>query len=113
MRWSQSRRRGLANPILVNRMNAPRIPASPAELLEALGAIFPEFRGQHDPESFCGSSTFHSILIEFCSFFGTASRSSSPKQLRALGELASAAVTASDASSPSSLGNAFATCLLE
>jgi hypothetical protein len=98
---------------LVRRMSARQIPTSPMELLEALSAIYPEFQGEYDPAGYYGRSSFHSILTGFCCFFGAVSQSSSPKQLRALGQLISAAVTAPDASHPSSLGNAFGTCLLE
>lgn len=85
------------------------LPKTPEQLLEELFVIFPEFHAEvsrqtrNDPYQ-----TYHSVLIDFTPFFGARLASFSEKQLRAFGELVSAAVAGGGL-----LENAFGTCLLE
>ncbi len=83
------------------------LPQSPEELLELLLAIFPEYRVARQPLH-DGPPTFHSVVIEFSTFFGGPTCSMSKDQLRSFGQLVSAAM---EAGGP--LENAFGTCLLE
>jgi hypothetical protein len=84
------------------------LPVTPEELLEELFTIFPEYRVAYDGPIHDDTPTFHSVLMAFTPFFGGRLASFSERQLRAFGELVSAAVTAGG-----SLENAFSTCLLE
>jgi hypothetical protein len=86
------------------------LPQTPSMLLEGLFAIFPQYRSDypqygplHDNDP-----SFHSILIEFSFFFGTALASFSEPQLRQFGEMVNEAVAKGGP-----LANAFETCLLE
>jgi hypothetical protein len=83
-------------------MSTLHLPDSPTQLLEQLCAIVPSFQGEHDPDCYSGSSTFHSILIDFTCFFGTACESLTQQQLQMLGLLASAAVEDPGSAEPSS-----------
>jgi hypothetical protein len=83
------------------------LPQTPEDLLERLSAIFPEYRAARRPLH-GEAPTFHSVLIEFSTFFGGPACSLSEHQLRSFGELVSAAMEAGG-----HLENAFATCLLE
>ena len=83
------------------------LPQSPEELLERLIAIFPEYQTAHRPLH-DNAPSFHSVLIQFSTFFGGPAGSMSERQLRSLGELVNAAMEAGGR-----LENAFATCLLE
>lgn len=84
------------------------LPATPEELLEELFIIFPQYRAAYDGPIHDDTPTFHSVLMAFTPFFGGQVASFSEQQLRAFGELVSAAVAAGG-----SLENAFSTCLLE
>lgn len=84
---------------------ARRVPEHPEQLLEALFAIFPEYRAGYVEPIHDGEPTFHSVLIGFSSFPLAAS---SERQLRDFGQWVSAAVAAGGP-----LANAFETCLLE
>ena len=85
----------------------PDLPQSPEGLLEQLYVIFPEYRANRHPLRE-DAPTFHSVLIELGSFFGSPACSMSQPQLRSFGDLVNAAMEAGG-----SLENAFATCLLE
>lgn len=84
------------------------LPQSPEQLLEALFAIFPQYRARHSAESEDDAPTYHSVLREFTSFFGAELASFSEAQLRSFGALVSEAVAQAGP-----LENAFGTCLLE
>lgn len=84
---------------------ARALPRSPEQLLEELFAMFPQYRAEYTDPIHDETPTFHSVLIGFSSF---RLASSSEAQLRAFGELVSAAVAAGGP-----LANAFETCLLE
>ena len=86
------------------------LPQTPAELLEELFVIFPQYRSNYANYGPLHDSppTFHSILIEFTVFFGAELASLSEEQLRKLGTLVNEAVAQDGL-----LENAFATCLLE
>jgi hypothetical protein len=84
------------------------LPQSPEQLLEELFSIFPQYRARYDGPIHDDTPTFHSVLMTFTPFFGAEAASLSEAQLRAFGELASAAVAAGGP-----LENAFRTCLLE
>jgi len=86
---------------------ATALPQSPKELLERLIAIFPEYRTAQRPIH-NDAPSFHSVLIEFSTFFGGPGCSISEAQLRSFGELVSTAIEAGG-----QLENAFATCFLE
>src|SRR5437762_11014473 len=87
---------------------APVLPQSPEELLKQLFTIFPEYQSAYTGPIHDDDPSFHSVLIDFSTFFGRAANSSSEKQLRSFGQLVSAAVEAGGV-----LENAFGTCLLE
>ena len=82
-------------------------PQSSEELLERLFAIFPEYRTARRPLH-DDALSFHSALIEFSTFLAGPACSVSERQLRAFGDLVSAAKAGGGP-----LENAFATCLLE
>jgi hypothetical protein len=84
------------------------LPATPEELLEELFTTFPQYRAAYDGPIHDETPTFHSVLIAFTPFFGGQIASLSEQQLRAFGELVSAAVA-----DGGSLENAFGACLLE
>jgi len=83
------------------------IPQSPEELLERLFAIFPEYRAARS-RLHGDVPTFHTVLVEFSTFFGGPACSLSERQLRSFGDLVSVAMEAGGR-----LESAFATCLLE
>ena len=83
------------------------LPPTPEALLEKLFEIFPQLRTDYQPIH-DDTPTFHSVLIAFTGFFGAHSSTFSERQLRAFGDLVSAAVAAGGV-----LANAFETCLLE
>jgi hypothetical protein len=83
-------------------------PTTPAELLEQLFAIFPQYRTNFAGPIHDGEPTYHSVLLAFTSFFGAQVASFSEAQLRSFGELVNRAVEQDDL-----LENAFGTCLLE
>jgi hypothetical protein len=90
-------------------MGKTNLPTSPRGLAVALSSIFPTFEvGKTDPYDPYGAPTFHSIMIDFTTFFGRASRSCSQKQLRSFGALVNQAVRQSGP-----LENAISTCFLE
>jgi hypothetical protein len=87
------------------------VPASPAELADALAAIFPSFQLEElKPEEFVYEPpiTFHYVMSEFASFFGKGASSFSGRQLQELAELI---VRAN--SHGGDLENAIGTCFLE
>ena len=84
------------------------LPSTPEALLEELYTIFPEYRAKYDGPIHEFMPTYHSVLMGFTPFLGGERVSFSDRQLRALGDLASAAVAEGGM-----LGNAFDTCLLE
>jgi|SRR6187402_2576110 len=84
---------------------SPSLPATPEQLLERLGAIFPKFSADSNDRT---ARTFHSILREFTVFFGIEFSSASIAQIQALGTLINEATA-----KPSTLENAFGTCFLE
>jgi hypothetical protein len=86
-------------------MKAPALPQSPEELLEALFAIFPEYRAHYSPIH-DEVPSYHSVLIAFSTLFDAAS--CSQKQLKTFGALINEAVT-----EDGELENALGTCLLE
>ena len=83
------------------------LPQSPEGLLERLVTIFPEYRATRRPLH-DDAPTFHSVLVEFSTFFGSPACSMSEHQLRSFGELVSAAMETGGR-----MENAFASCLLE
>ena len=84
------------------------LPKTPEELLEELFIIFPQYRAAYGGPIHDETPTFHSVLMAFTPFFGAQIASLSERQLRAFGELVSAAVDVGGA-----LESAFGTCLLE
>jgi hypothetical protein len=82
-------------------------PQTPAELLEELFVIFPQYQTDYAPIH-DAAPTYHSVLLAFTSFFGAQSASFSEIQLRSFGELVNRAVEQKGL-----LENAFSTCLLE
>ena len=86
------------------------LPQTPEALLEELFSIFPKYRSDYQKYGplHSGPPTFHSILIEFTSFFGTEFVSFSETQLNKFGNLVNEAVKQGG-----KLENAFDTCLLE
>jgi hypothetical protein len=102
------------------------LPQNPAQLLEKLFGIFPEYRAAYtgpihgDAPTFHSvllgftgpihgdAPTFHSVLLGFTPFLGSASTRFSDAQLRTFADLINAAVE-----NGGSLENAFGTCLLE
>jgi hypothetical protein len=81
-------------------------PETPGRLLDALVAIFPEFRGEWETGE--TPDTFHQVMLGFTQFFGSRARSLSPEDLGRLGDLINKAVA-----QDGPLENAVATCLLE
>jgi hypothetical protein len=79
---------------------------TPDELLDALGAMFPDFSAEWEQDE--RPTSFHGVLIRFTPFFGSVARTSPPHALRRLGNLINAAVAAGGP-----LENAMSTCLLE
>jgi hypothetical protein len=81
--------------------------ASPASLLAALQALFPDFGDEElaaDIQS--GEANLHTIMMEFASFFRAAA--AKPAQLSGLASLMGQCVAATD-----ELENAVGTCFLE
>jgi hypothetical protein len=75
--------------------------------------IFPEFIQDHTTQDLEASEsegipTFHSVMMPFTQYFGTARGSITPEQLRALASLVNQAVSLDD-----DLENAVSTCFLE
>jgi hypothetical protein len=79
---------------------------TPVKLLDALAAIFPEFRAEWEPDEV--PATFHEVMLRFTPFFGPRATTVSPRELSRLGELISESV-----GRDGPLSNAVATCLLE
>lgn len=71
-------------------------------------AIFPESCAKPLYDIDIAPPSYHSILIEFTTFFGKENASFSEDQLRSLGRMVNDAVAQGDL-----LENAFATCFLE
>ncbi len=92
----------------VRHVSLSTLPQSPAQLLEALRAIFPLYRAGYAGPIHDDTPTYHSVLLAFTPFFGAQFTSFSDAQLRTFGELVSAAVAQEGL-----LENAFGTCLLE
>lgn len=84
------------------------LPQNPAQLLEKLFAIFPEYRVAYAGTIHGDAPTFHSVLLCFTPFVGSAWTGFSDAQLRAFADLINAAVE-----NGGSLENAFGACLLE
>jgi hypothetical protein len=81
-------------------------PETPERLLDALAAIFPEFRGAWEVSEVPG--TFHEVMLRFTPFFGSRARFASPEDLNRLGDLINKTVAQDGL-----IENAVATCLLE
>jgi hypothetical protein len=81
-------------------------PDSPVRLLDALVAIFPDFRAEWEPGGV--PATFHEVMLRFTPFFGSRATAASPRELSQLGQLINTSVTGEGP-----LSNAVATCLLE
>ena len=85
---------------------------TPNALLDSMVTICPSFREAWETENPYlnedGSFTFHSVFIEFASFFGSASFQSSTKQLQSIAALINSAIE-----TPGALENAVSTCFLE
>src|SRR5260370_36371845 len=84
------------------------LPQNPAQLLEKLFAIFPEYRAAYTGPVHDDPPTFHSVLLGFTPFVGSALTRFSDAQLRTFADLINAAVE-----NGGSLENAFGTFLLE
>ncbi len=84
------------------------LPQSPAELLEELYDIFPEYRGSYTGPTHDGDPSFHSVLVGFSTAFGRLASGASEGQLRAFAQLVNTAVEGGG-----DLENALGTCLLE
>ena len=84
------------------------MPGAPAELLEELFDIFPEYRASYPGPIHDEAPSYQSVLIGFSSEFGRLVNGASEKQLRAFAQLVNGAVEKGG-----DLENAFSTCLLE
>jgi len=86
----------------------PSLPESPAELLEELFTLFPDYKASYSGPIHDEPPSFHSVLIDFSTDFGRLVDGASEKQLRSFAHLVNVAVERGGA-----LENALSTCLLE
>ena len=92
------------NPLQANLLDT--IFETPQHLLDALIAIFPQFRQDWEDDE--TPDTFHHVMIRFSSFLSPTKHAACPRTLRQLGSLINQAVAAGGV-----LENAASTCLLE
>lgn len=81
-------------------------PETPEQLLDALVGIVPIFRDEWEADE--SPESVHGVMLRFTVFFGIHASSSTPGELRRLGDMINRAVA-----SGGLLANAMETCFLE